>query len=564
MPSIAQIVEQIRTAIFGKDVRENIALGIEKCYEDSTANAQIALIQAKGAETIASIPSDYTSLANEVTGVNTEVDAHILFENGVNDIGDFGQNLILNSNNVWTQPEAKHVCVPLNGGDIVEITSSTSTYYGFLKSKIAVQNTYGEFSTATGFTTRILVEANSETGKITAPADAKYLYIAVMSNAGVSQKPVSVLINGVEVQFNLRTKILSNLLESKGILDYYTPHPYVIMDTGKWGAQTGEHISIKVNPGDTIEIKGNSEYAGFYAALKSDNYGSNVNVDFCNNAGGTTWQERKSIAVNETITFTAPADCNYVAITMHGTQNLNQCPQKIKINNADYIYNVRKKIDQLEGLVNVRNWSSKKWACVGDSLTEENSRTTKHYHDYIHDITGINVVNMGLSGSGYKRKYDTSGAFYQRISNVPNDCDVVTIFGSVNDPNNYPNNLGDVTDSGTDTVCGCINQTLTNLYSVLPTVQLGVITPPPSYLSSNANLAQDMEAYVEKIVQICKRRSVPCLDLYHEANLRPDNSTFRTLAYSKDSGEGVHPDETGHKLIAGRIKVFLDSLIGDH
>lgn len=36
-PSIDQIVEQIRTALFGKDVRENIALGIEKCYEETSA-----------------------------------------------------------------------------------------------------------------------------------------------------------------------------------------------------------------------------------------------------------------------------------------------------------------------------------------------------------------------------------------------------------------------------------------------------------------------------------------------------------------------------------------------
>ena len=35
-PSIEQIIAQIRTAIFGKDVRENIALGIEKCYADAT------------------------------------------------------------------------------------------------------------------------------------------------------------------------------------------------------------------------------------------------------------------------------------------------------------------------------------------------------------------------------------------------------------------------------------------------------------------------------------------------------------------------------------------------
>ena len=39
-PSIQQIVAQIRTAVFGKDVRENIALGIEKCYEDSEDNAK--------------------------------------------------------------------------------------------------------------------------------------------------------------------------------------------------------------------------------------------------------------------------------------------------------------------------------------------------------------------------------------------------------------------------------------------------------------------------------------------------------------------------------------------
>ena len=34
MATISQIVAQIRTAIFGKDVRENIAQGIEQCYDE--------------------------------------------------------------------------------------------------------------------------------------------------------------------------------------------------------------------------------------------------------------------------------------------------------------------------------------------------------------------------------------------------------------------------------------------------------------------------------------------------------------------------------------------------
>ena len=41
-PSIQEIVAQIRTAIYGRDVRENIALGIEKCYGD---NASISVQQ---------------------------------------------------------------------------------------------------------------------------------------------------------------------------------------------------------------------------------------------------------------------------------------------------------------------------------------------------------------------------------------------------------------------------------------------------------------------------------------------------------------------------------------
>ena len=45
MATIAQIVEQIRHAVYGKDVRENIAEGIEKCYEET---AQISIAKISG------------------------------------------------------------------------------------------------------------------------------------------------------------------------------------------------------------------------------------------------------------------------------------------------------------------------------------------------------------------------------------------------------------------------------------------------------------------------------------------------------------------------------------
>lgn len=210
----------------------------------------------------------------------------------------------------------------------------------------------------------------------------------------------------------------------------------------------------------------------------------------------------------------------------------------------------------------LEGWEGKKWAAVGDSLTEKNGKALKQYHDYIAESTGITVINMGVSGTGYKQYENTNNAFYQRILNVPTDVDVVTIFGSGND---LSYTLGDVTDTGTDTLCGCINTTIDNLYSVLPTVQLGIITPTPWGEFNPVNDNNTMAQYSAKIVEICRLRGIPCLDLYHCSGMRPWDNTFCSLAYNMnaagDNYDRVHPNKVGHSIFAPRIKAFLQSLI---
>lgn len=206
-----------------------------------------------------------------------------------------------------------------------------------------------------------------------------------------------------------------------------------------------------------------------------------------------------------------------------------------------------------------KKWIGKKWVCVGDSLTAENIRTTKHYFDYVSEKTGITTVNMGVSGSGYARMADSSQAFYQRISSCPIDADVVTIFGSFNDLG-AELQIGSVDDTGTDTLAGCINTTITNLQTVIPLVNLGIVAPTPWDTTQPTTSGQAYN-YVEMLKAICKRRSIPFLDLWRESNLRPWDADFRQLAYSKDGGSGTHPDETGHAIIAPRFKAFLESLI---
>lgn len=207
----------------------------------------------------------------------------------------------------------------------------------------------------------------------------------------------------------------------------------------------------------------------------------------------------------------------------------------------------------------------KKWIAIGDSLTEVNSKATKNYLSYIADKTGLVPVNMGLSGSGYRMKYDTNQAFYQRVSNIVTDGDLITIFGSFNDLSVDGYDLGTPTDTGTTTICGCINNTIDTILSVYLTAGklpvIGVITPTPwgSYMPSSPTSAASN--YCDAIIECCKRKSIPVLDLYRCSNLHPDNATFRTLAYSRDGGNSVHPDENGHKIIAPIIQEFIEQLI---
>lgn len=205
-------------------------------------------------------------------------------------------------------------------------------------------------------------------------------------------------------------------------------------------------------------------------------------------------------------------------------------------------------------------WKGKKWTVVGDSLTEVNRRATKRYYDYVAEKTGISVYNMGYSGTGYMRGYDSNRAFYQRILNIPTDSDVVTIFGSFNDLA-LISVIGTATDTGTDTIGGCINTTLDNLFSIMPLANVGIITPTPWETSTPLDPTNNANKYVDLLIEICNLRGIPCLDLFHCSQLRPWEESYRELCYSHDEGSGVHPDENGHKIIAPEFEAFLNRLL---
>lgn len=208
-------------------------------------------------------------------------------------------------------------------------------------------------------------------------------------------------------------------------------------------------------------------------------------------------------------------------------------------------------------------YSGKTWVLFGDSLTEKNYRADMSYYDYIKNELGVNFVNYGVSGSGYKK----SAYFALKIQQMDVDSfDFATIFGSFNDVN--PSSgfvLGSATDTTMDTLGGAMNFALDKFFEKNPSKKIGLITPTPwkEYYKGSLVDSSLMENYVNMIIEVGKRRGVPVLDLYHNSGLRPWDDNVLSALYNENGiqDDGVHPNSEGHKFIHGLIREFIKNLM---
>lgn len=299
-------------------------------------------------------------------------------------------------------------------------------------------------------------------------------------------------------------------------------------------------ITVNVECGETYHIKGNAHMNKMtYALYNSGDFP--VILGMCVTG--------ESVQSDETI-ITIPVGV-----------------KKMRVAGISYVGSFVRKLVERQS-ANEHKWNHLKWCCVGDSLTELNIRTDKHYFDYVQEKTGIQVVNMGVSGTGYKNGESSDNAFYQRIVNVPEGCDVVTIFGSGNDGSS--GEIGTPTDTGTTTICGCVNTTLDKLYEKHPTIQVGIVSPTPWGWQTPDDPECFMYKYSNALKSICEIRGIPFLDLFRLSGFRTMkngviNSETHDLLFSKDPvGNNTHPNELGHKIISGHFYHFLTSLIGTY
>ena len=126
-----------------------------------------------------------------------------------------------------------------------------------------------------------------------------------------------------------------------------------------------------------------------------------------------------------------------------------------------------------------------------------------------------------------------------------------------------PLNYGTVEDNTTDTTFGCMNVTLDKLINNYPNAVIGVIIPTPwGGINDYSVNKENANNYINGLIEICKKKSIPYLDLYHKSNLAPWNENNANLYFhGTNETDTTHPNTLGHKRISPQSVEFIKGLL---
>ncbi|MDF2800200.1 MAG: hypothetical protein K0S61_103 [Anaerocolumna sp.] len=220
-----------------------------------------------------------------------------------------------------------------------------------------------------------------------------------------------------------------------------------------------------------------------------------------------------------------------------------------------------------ESIENQSKLSDKNIVFLGDSLTAKNG--TKKYIDIIAQETGANCYNFGQNESTIAENNNAKyGAFVDRYKDIikeyPRDYfDIIVIFGGTND---YAMNVP-IGDFSTDrkTFIGALGETIYNMQAMYPKAKIVLMTPLIATYGDNVfdytknATGALLGDYRKAIRDISELYGCIIYDTNKYSGLNPNNGYMFEKYYS-NKGDGVHPNEDGHKRIAIPLINLLNGL----
>ena len=216
----------------------------------------------------------------------------------------------------------------------------------------------------------------------------------------------------------------------------------------------------------------------------------------------------------------------------------------------------------------------KKIAFLGDSITQGCgvANAENIYWQQIGKLTGAQVYGYGIGGTRIAKQHVPSiytdiddKYFSARVGDMIPDADVVVVFGGTNDFGHGDAPLGAMSDRTEDTFYGACHVLMEKLIRRYPDGKLVVMTPLRRYrpgeddgLFNSIGIRQvgTLETYVGILRQVAGYYGAVVVDLFTICPIQPKLPEHQAR-YMPD---GLHPNDTGHALIAACLLKALQDL----
>ncbi len=212
---------------------------------------------------------------------------------------------------------------------------------------------------------------------------------------------------------------------------------------------------------------------------------------------------------------------------------------------------------------------------LGDSITQGVGASSSEtvYHAVLKKETGLSQVrNYGISGTRLAIQQSTknrewnevvdTNSFCERFHTMDDDADVVVVFGGTNDYGHGSAPIGCFSDRTPDTFYGACHYLFSGLVKKYIGKTIVIMTPLHRCNESVASKLPvkgphlNLKGYVGIIREVAEYYSLPVLDLFKESGLQPEIDEIR----EKYMPDGLHPSDEGNKVIAQKLKAFLEIL----
>ena len=493
-----------------------------------------------------------------------------------------------------TSTKYKHILVPVNANDVVEIKSSSNgAQVACLKTNTApVENASVDFSEAENFDALFSLNA-SKTVKFSIPSDTNYLYVLILNN-NTDMTPVSVAINGIDISKTLRGNIddifASSLSENTAeknhdTIGYTKLSDFEVKNGGinvnvntwvdyGWNANERKHIAIPVNPGDSVQFIGHATNTGWFGFLKTYTvpiFGGTA--DMSEAEGFTTVKNINSNS--ETDVYTVPDDSHYMYLLIKGSGGSDVTPASVSINRVVISKSVKENIQIIRQMMIP---TSDVNVCVmGDSIPQGffsrydspgvpgtyTDVTGKAWPYVVSKMNAWNLTNKAWGGTGYLKisnnVVEESRGYKMARTTDFTPYNLVLLAYGIND---WTSNcqMGDISVDASltehTTFYGAMKATIEAIIASNPMAKIFVITPMNERnrgtWETNWSLGYawgntgTLESFVQAMIEVCNFYGIQYIDMTHYACVNRNN--METIL-----PDGIHPTLDGHALIAHEL-----------